>query len=166
MSKSKVIESYSQIQTINSTGYVELDKEPIVRSIWFIFDEINNIVLFDYQLYTGYQYTDKKDVDVVYIVDKIPSNKKKYVNYIKYDKAEKYLDSLLNKICFNYKTNEYQMVTSDMILKENRKTTMNNFSRNLIGKFFIDWSSSEQIKEMIADGKSDSFQINYWFERN
>lgn len=180
MSKSDTISTYSQIETINSSStYIELDNEPIVKSIWLIFDECNNEILYKYKQYNGYEYSDSEDIEIVYIVDKIPEDKKDYVTYLLYDDSIEYIDCLLGTVCkydgdqtttIDPETGEidtepktYQIITSDMLTDETKNNTFEHFKKNLVGKFFINWGISEQIKSMIKNKNITTVQINYWY---
>ena len=180
MSEKDSISTYSQIESINSNfTYIELDNEPIAKSIWLIFDECNNEVLYNYKLYNGYEYLNYEDIRLISIVDNIPENKNDYITYISYNNSINYIDCLLGQVC-KYDGEQitevdpdtgvvitepktYQIITQDMLTDDNKKDTFEHFKKNLIGKFFIDWGISEQIKSMIKNNNVSTVQINYWY---
>lgn len=156
-----------QVEDITGdTVHVELDNLPIPKSLWFIFDECENVILYNYEIYNGYTYSDKEDVRLVLIVEEIPTETQDGITYVTYDNAEDYLDSLYSKVCYNYTSGRKEIVTSDMFSGDQRDAYIKAFNKNLIGKCFIDWDISEQIKEMITKNDSQQVQINYWYQSN
>lgn len=180
MSKTDQIFTCSQIETINSDSiYIQLENEPITKSLWLIFDESNNVILYKHYLYNGYEYSDSEDIQIVSIVDSIPEEKDDYVKYILCDDAIQYIDCLLGSVCkydgeqtttidpetggVDTEPKTYQIITEDMLSDENRQYTFDHFKKNLSGKFFVSWEISEHIKNMIKQNNITTVQVNYWY---
>lgn len=163
-----ILISHQQIELIkNNQSYIELEYFPLPNSICLMFDEHKNIILYNYQMYNGYVFNSNDDITLKYIIDK-DSYSGEYnsnVEYIHYEDSLNYLDCLIDTICVDYLTGSSIYLSKNDIYDETGKLKdgYTRYLKNLCGKCFIDWSLSEQIKNMIKQDPSVSIQINYWY---
>lgn len=180
-----ILVSHQQIQYIpQDQHYIKLDHIPLVNSIWFVIGEERNVVL-SYDTYDGYNFHRNEDIKINYIKEPntIYNSPVPNLNYLDIDSdkdiIKKYIGCLVNTICTDFTIDESSTESEDessneLIIREKyllksdiyykngiiKPDAIDKYLKNLCGKCFIDWSSSEQIKNKIS-GKT--IQINYWY---
>lgn len=161
-----ILISYKQTIEIDSNrSYIKFDYTPLSKSVWLMFDEKNNVVLYDYKIYDGYNFYNREDIIINYIVDSEPDYKDDNFKYVNYSECSKYLDCLINSVCKDYDTGEIVYLTKSSLYDDDGKLKdgYEKYLKNLCGFCFMDWSLSEQIKNMIKKSSKIPVQINYWY---
>lgn len=137
-----VILPYRQVTKLQNRNSCKLTFPPSdIKSLYFNFDNCNNVIPGQLQVYDGMFFTDYCDIKIVKITDDYSMNDK-------YDSE--------NDIYYRYYASEYVEKNYSYSLKGSKKL------KDLVGCYFIDWNGNENVTKMITESCSEYIELNYY----